>query len=150
MQDNAGIPDGKQILERIAARRGHVWPLHHLMAELDPGFLDLFDQIYCQSLAIEPLPASEGLSVAQRELICACACAMMPVPVEVTAHHLERAFAHGLTERQAMEGFNALIIPAGGIAVSNGARALIHCRDKKAREGAQGLPPATGHAEAVG
>ncbi len=150
MQDNADTLDGKQILERIATRRGHVWPLHHLMAELDPGFLDMFDQIYCQSLAVDPAPEAESLGIAQRELICACACAMMPVPVEVTAHHLERAFAHGLTERQAMEGFSALIIPAGGIAVSNGARALMYCRDKRARVDAQESLPVAGHAQVVG
>lgn len=137
MSDEGGPEQGEAILRRIEERRGHVWPLHHLMAELTPGFLDEFDRIYCQSLAVDPAPDAGGLGIAERELICACACAMMPVPVEVTAHHLERAFAHGLTERQAMEGFAALIIPGGGIAVSNGARALMHLREKRAVEGRQ-------------
>lgn len=132
MSNSDALPDGKAILDRIAERRGHVWPLHHLMAELDPGFLDEFDRIYCQSLGVDPEPSAGGLGIAERELICACACTMMPVPVEVTAHHLERAFAHGLTERQAMEGFGALLIPGGGIAVSNGARALMYLREKRA------------------
>jgi len=29
--------EGQEILQRIQERRGHVWPLHRLMAELDPG-----------------------------------------------------------------------------------------------------------------
>ncbi|WP_162249868.1 MULTISPECIES: carboxymuconolactone decarboxylase family protein [unclassified Nocardioides] len=122
------IPDGDAIIQRIQDRRGHVWPLHHLMAELDPGFLDIFDDAYCHTMGIDPAPGEDSLPVRYRELICACACAMMPVPIEVTTHHLERAFDHGLTEKEAAEGFHALLIPAGGIAVSNGARALLHLR----------------------
>lgn len=125
-------PSGDEIIERILARRGSTWPLHHLMAELDPGFLDVFDEAYVRTLGVDPRPEPDSLAVKYRELICACACAMMPVPVEVTAHHLIRAFEHGLTEQEAMEGFNALLIPAGGIAVSNGVRALLHLRESRA------------------
>jgi hypothetical protein len=39
-----GPDPGDELIRRIEERRGHVWPLHRLMAELDPGFLDLFDQ----------------------------------------------------------------------------------------------------------
>jgi alkylhydroperoxidase/carboxymuconolactone decarboxylase family protein YurZ len=124
---------GGKILRRIRKRRGHVWPLHHLMAELDPGFLDLFDKAYCYTLGFEPVPSKDSLDVRYRELICACACAMMPVPEEVTIHHLQRAFAAGLTERQALEGFQALLIPAGGIALSNGVRALLKMRQERTR-----------------
>lgn len=63
---------------------------------------------------------------------------MMPVPVEVTAHHLERAYEHGLTEREALEGFQSLIIPAGGIAVSNGVRAMMFRRDQTTPTGRGG------------
>lgn len=121
-------PTGDTVIKRIQDRRGHTWPLHYLMAELDPGFLDAFDEAYVRTLGIDPKPGPGSLEVKYRELICACACAMMPVPVDVTVHHLTRAFEHGLTEREAMEGFDALIIPAGGIAVSNGARALLAWR----------------------
>jgi alkylhydroperoxidase/carboxymuconolactone decarboxylase family protein YurZ len=102
------------------------------MAELDPGFLDVFDEAYCYTLGFEPPPGEGSLDVRYRELICACACAMSPVPLEVTVHHLQRAFAAGLTERQAIEGFQALLIPAGGIAVSNGVRALMRVREETA------------------
>jgi len=123
---------GEEVLNRIRDRRGdHTWPIHHLMAELDPGFLDVFDEAYVRTMGIDPLPVVGALEAKYRELICACACAMMPVPVEVTAHHLERAFDLGLTEREAMEGFSSLIIPAGGIAVSNGARALMYLRAQR-------------------
>ena len=125
-------PDGDAIIQRIQERRGHVWPLHRLMAELDPGFLDVFDEAYCYTLGFEPTPGEGSLDVRYRELICACACAMSPVPLEVTVHHLQRAFAAGLTERQAIEGFQALLIPAGGIAVSNGVRALMRVREETA------------------
>ncbi len=129
-------PTGEELIQRIRERRGgHTWPLHHLMAELDPDFLDVFDEAYVRSLAIDREPPADSLPAKYRELICACACAMMPVPVEVTAHHLVRAFELGLTEREAMAGFDALIIPAGGIAVSNGARALLYLRDQAARGG---------------
>jgi alkylhydroperoxidase/carboxymuconolactone decarboxylase family protein YurZ len=128
---------GVEILERIQQRRGHVWPLHRLMADVDPGFLDLFDQAYCYTLGFEPEPSAESLDVKHRELICACACAMSPVPIEVTIHHLERAFAAGLTERQAVEGFQALLIPAGGIALSNGMRALLAMREAAADRSAK-------------
>ncbi|MNY77595.1 hypothetical protein D3C86_2175580 [compost metagenome] len=60
---------------------------------------------------------------------------MSPVPVEVTAHHLERAYQLGLTEREAMEGFHSLLIPAGGIALSNGARAMLKVRDDRKADG---------------
>jgi alkylhydroperoxidase/carboxymuconolactone decarboxylase family protein YurZ len=124
-------PTGDEVIQRILDRRGHTWPLHYLMAELDPGFLDVFDEAYVRTLGVDPRPGPGSLDIKYRELICACACAMMPVPVEVTVHHLKRAFEHGLTEREAMEGFNALIIPAGGIAVSNGARALLAWRQEQ-------------------
>lgn len=129
-----GRPTGDEVIQRIRDRRGgHTWPLHHLMAELDPGLLDVFDEAYVRTMGIDPPPGPGALDARYRELICACACAMMPVPVDVTAHHLARAFALGLTEREAMEGFGALLIPGGGIAVSNGARALLHVRSEQTR-----------------
>ncbi|NPD21482.1 carboxymuconolactone decarboxylase family protein [Alterinioella nitratireducens] len=126
---------GARILERIAQRRGHVWPLHHLMAELDPGFLDIFDEAYIHTLGFGAETTPGSLQAKYRELICACACAMSPVPTEVTAHHLERAYALGLTEKEAMEGFHALLIPAGGIALSNGARAMLAVREAARKQG---------------
>jgi alkylhydroperoxidase/carboxymuconolactone decarboxylase family protein YurZ len=120
---------GDEILKRIQDKRGHVWPLHRLMAELDPGFLDLFDESYRYSLGFEAAPREGSLHVKYRELICACACCMEPVPIEVTVHHLSRAFDAGLTELEAIQGFQALLIPAGGIAVSNGVRALMQYRE---------------------
>jgi alkylhydroperoxidase/carboxymuconolactone decarboxylase family protein YurZ len=125
------VPTGEQVIQRIQERRGHVWPLHQLMAELDPGFLDVFDEAYCYTLGVAPAPPSSSLEVRYRELVCACACAMMPVPIEVTAHHLERAYDNGLTEREALEGFQALLIPGGGIAVSNGVRAMMYVRERR-------------------
>jgi alkylhydroperoxidase/carboxymuconolactone decarboxylase family protein YurZ len=99
------------------------------MAELDPGFLDLFDQAYCHTLGLEPAPTEGSLDIRYRELICACACAIAPAPIEVTIHHLQRAFDAGLTEREAIEGFHSLLIPSGGIAVCNGVRALLQIRE---------------------
>lgn len=132
MSVNGPKPTGEEIIQRILDRRGHTWPLHHLMAELDPGFLDLFDEAYCYTLGVEPEPGEGSLEVKYRELICACACVIAPAPIEVTIHHLERAFAAGLTERQAIEGFQALLVPSGGIALSNGVRALLHMREMRA------------------
>lgn len=130
-----GSADGDAIIARIQERRGHVWPLHRVMAELDPGFLDVFDQAYVYSLGVDPAPDEGMLATKYRELVCACACAIEPAPVEVTAHHLDRAFAHGLTEREAIEGFQALLIPSGGTAVSNGVRALMFLRQSRLSEG---------------
>lgn len=126
---NIASPEAEKILQRIQARRGHVWPLHHLMAELDPRFLDLFDEAYVHTLGFTQEDTPNALDAKYRELICACACAMSPVPLEVTAHHLERAYALGLTETQAIQGFHALLIPAGGIALSNGVRAMLKIRE---------------------
>ena len=137
-------PTGEEIIQRIQDRRGHTWPLHHLMAELDPGFLDIFDEAYCHTLGVDPEPGEGSLEVKYRELICACACVIAPAPIEVTIHHLERAFAAGLTEREAIEGFHALLIPSGGIALSNGARALLQMREMRAAREARagGAEPA--------
>lgn len=133
MTDPRAKPDRQAILQRMVERRGSYLPLHEMMAELDPGFLELFDEIYCHTMGIDPAPGANGLEVRYRELICACACAMMPVPIEVTMHHFRAAMQAGLTEKQAIEGVHALLIPAGGIAVSNGVRALIALR-KEASE----------------
>jgi alkylhydroperoxidase/carboxymuconolactone decarboxylase family protein YurZ len=127
--DREQVSPTGDVIARIEQRRGHVWPLHGLMAELDPGVLDLFDESYCYSLGFEPVPEPGALEARYRELICACACAMMPVPIEVTVHHLQRAFQAGLTEKQAIQGFEALLIPGGGIAVSNGVRSLMLARE---------------------
>lgn len=55
-----------------------------------------------------------------------------PVPMDVTVYHLLRAFKEGLTELAAIQGFQSLLIPAGGIAVSNGVRALMVAREERA------------------
>jgi alkylhydroperoxidase/carboxymuconolactone decarboxylase family protein YurZ len=128
MEDSAR--DGDAILRRIQDQRGHVWPLHRLMAELDPGFLDLFDKSYRHTLGFDPLPGDGSLDIKYRELVCACACAMAPAPEDVTVHHLQRAFDAGLSEREAIDGFHALLIPAGGVAVCNGVRALLRMREE--------------------
>lgn len=152
-RDDARVigPHGNAIIQRIIELRGHAWPLHYLMAEIDPDFLDLFDQTYRYTLGFEDSgkkltqadteavatggaaesAESIGLPIRYRELICACACAIQPAPIEVTVHHLERAFSSGLTEREALEGFQALLIPSGGVAVSNGARALLRYRENE-------------------
>lgn len=128
MSDFKPTAEGKALLDRMTERRGGYLPLHEMMAELDPGFLDIFDQAYVKTMGIDPAPEAGGLQVRYRELICACACAMMPVPIEVTMHHFRAAMDAGLTEKEAIEGVHALLVPAGGIAVSNGVRALIALR----------------------
>ena len=122
-------PNGDEIIARIEAMRGHVYPLHRLMAELDPKFLNVFDLAYQVTLGFDEEPSPGSLPIRYRELVCATACAIEPAPIEVTARHLRRAFDHGLTEREAIDGFHALLIPSGGTATSNGVKALLWLRE---------------------
>ncbi|MGI5176014.1 carboxymuconolactone decarboxylase family protein [Dactylosporangium sp. CA-152071] len=123
---------GDEVLRRIEQRRGAVLPVHNLMAELDPQFLDLFDEMYCHTLGVDPVPADGRLSASYRELICACACAVANAPVTTIARHLRRALDLGLTEQEAIDGFHALLIPCGGLAVAAGVRAMMLLRDQAA------------------
>lgn len=121
------VADGAEILGRIAERRGSVLGVHPLMAELDPDFLDLFDEMYVHTLGYKPI--DEGsIPAMYRELICACACAIVAAPESTIARHLRRAYELGLTEQQAIEGFHSLLIPVGGLPIAAALRAMIALR----------------------
>jgi alkylhydroperoxidase/carboxymuconolactone decarboxylase family protein YurZ len=118
------------VLDRMRDRRGYALPLHEYMADLDAGFLDLFDESFCHTLGVSQ-EGGGALAVEYRELICACVAAVNGATTGTLKLHLARAFEHGLTEAQAAAGFQAMFLPGGGLATARGYQALMEMRDSQ-------------------
>ncbi len=115
----------EQLMEQMRAARGYVYPSHAYIAEHDPAFLDVYNKLAGAALLHDGQDdGSHALPVKYREMVV-CAVLAYRGSVEGVATHAKRAMAHGATEQELFEAFQATMIPGGAPTFLAGVRALM-------------------------
>ena len=127
--------EAEDLLEDMHRRRGYVHPVHPFLAEVDPGFLRVYDGFVRTALLHEDDPERPAeLGVALRELVVSAVLAYRASSPVAIGRHLKRAFEHGATEKQALEAFEAAMVPGGAPTFLRGAEALLLLRQEASEQ----------------
>lgn len=113
------------LIEEIERKRGRRSPVLRYLSENAPEYLVKIDAISSAAFLYDGEQGDTALPIKYRELIVAALLTLRGVSDQGVANHLRRGLAHGLTEREAMEGFQAALIPAGMPALLQGIRGLM-------------------------
>lgn len=85
------MASAQQVLETIREKRGYVLPMHEVLADLDPDFLEAYDSLYTATMDDNASP----LSRKTRELILIAADMCLGSPPDVIKGHVNRAREFG-------------------------------------------------------
>jgi alkylhydroperoxidase/carboxymuconolactone decarboxylase family protein YurZ len=102
------------------------------LAEMDPEFLDIFDRALVHGLLHGETERRVALELKYRELVVACVIAALGGPQDVVNLHFRQALKNGLTEHEAVEALEATFLPAGGLSLISGVKALLALREERA------------------
>jgi AhpD family alkylhydroperoxidase len=115
----------EQLIERMKSARGYVYPAHQYIAEADPDFLEVYNNLAGAALLHEGHDdGTHALPAKYREMVV-CAVLAYRGSVEGVATHAKRAIALGATEQELFEAFQATMIPGGAPTFLAGVRALM-------------------------
>ena len=120
---------------RILRTRGRSIPEYEYLAEESPSFFEAYDRVIGTAMLHGPAPEA-ALPMRYRELIVSTMLTMRGVSDRAVAHHYVRALRGGLTEREAIEGIQASLLPGGAPSVVKGIRALLMAKADLAAEAA--------------
>ena len=87
--------DSKALLEKIKASRGYVLPMHELLAEYHPEYLDSYDAWF-NSVMREDSPLTRKV----REFVMIAVCLSINSAENVVLGHMRRAMEHGATTEE--------------------------------------------------
>lgn len=121
---SAPVDDVLAEMERV---RGYVYPTHRYLAEVDPGFLESWNNLAGKALLHEGTEANPDaeLPVKYREIVVSAVLAYRGASTEGLVAHLRRAISHGATKREILDAFEACAIPGGAPTFLAGVRALM-------------------------
>jgi alkylhydroperoxidase/carboxymuconolactone decarboxylase family protein YurZ len=97
--------DGRELLEAMRAERGYVLPVHEVLAERDPEFLDAYNRLFMAANSERsPLPADV------RELMLVALDIAAGVSPDVVASHARKAVEHGASEAQVVAAVELAVL----------------------------------------
>ena len=110
----------EQLIARMKAVRGYIYPEWELAARTDPDFTDAYNRIY-------ELALGEGrhVSAKVREFVAIALLAFRGADREALVTHMRRAVRLGVTKEELFEVFEATLIPGGAPTFHRGLSALL-------------------------
>ena len=120
MSDNDRAMQAEQLIARMQAARGYIYPEWELAARTDPDFTEAYNRIY-------ELALGEGrhVSAKVREFVAIALLAFRGADREGLVAHMRRAIQHGATKRELLEAIESAAVPGGGPTFAAGARTLM-------------------------
>lgn len=117
----------RELLREMESKRGYIYPTHQYLAEQDPAFLAIWNQLAGLALGHDESPdqPSAALPVKYREMIVSVLLAYRGSSTEGITAHVKRAIAHGATMRELLEAFEASVVPGGAPTFLAGVRAIM-------------------------
>jgi alkylhydroperoxidase/carboxymuconolactone decarboxylase family protein YurZ len=100
---------GEKLLQEIRSDRGYTLPMHRVLAERHPEFLDGYNRMFTSAMNSEsPLPAYV------RELLVMALDIAVGAKPEVARGHARKAIEHGATEAQVLAAVELTTIVFSG------------------------------------
>ena len=120
MSDNDRATQSEQLIERMQAVRGYIYPEWELAAKMDPDFTEAYNRIY-------ELGMGEGqhVSAKVREFVAIALLAFRGADRDGLVAHMQRAIRLGATKEELFEVLAATLIPGGAPTFHRGLNALL-------------------------
>ena len=114
----------EQLITRMQAARGYIYPEWELAARLDPDFTEAYNRIY-------ELALGEGRHVPAkvREFVAIALLAFRGADRESLVAHMRRAMRLGATRDELFEVLEATLVPGGAPTFHRGLSALLEVED---------------------
>jgi alkylhydroperoxidase/carboxymuconolactone decarboxylase family protein YurZ len=120
MSDGDRATQAEQLIARMKAARGYIYPEWELAARTDPDFTDAYNRIY-------ELALGEGrhVSAKVREFVAIALLAFRGADREGLVAHMRRAIRLGATKEELFEVLEATLVPGGAPTFHRGLSALL-------------------------
>lgn len=110
----------EQLIARMQAARGYIYPEWELAARTDPDFTEAYNRLY-------ELALGEGrhVSAKVREFVAIALLAFRGAEREALVAHMQRAIRLGATKEELFEVLEATMVPGGAPTFHRGLNALL-------------------------
>ncbi len=120
MSNDDRAAQSEQLIARMQAARGYIYPEWELAARTDPDFTEAYNRLY-------ELALGEGrhVSAKVREFVAIALLAFRGAEREVLVAHMQRAIRLGATKEELFEVLEATMVPGGAPTFHRGVNALL-------------------------
>jgi alkylhydroperoxidase/carboxymuconolactone decarboxylase family protein YurZ len=120
MNDDDRTMQAEQLIARMKAARGYIYPEWELAARTDPEFTEAYNRIY-------ELALGEGrhVSAKVREFVAIALLAYRGTDRETLVAHMRRAIRLGASKDEIFEVLEATLVPGGAPTFHRGLSALL-------------------------
>ena len=120
MSDDDRAMQAEQLIARMQAARGYIYPEWELAARTDPDFTAAYNRLY-------ELALGEGrhVSAKVREFVAIALLAFRGADREGLVAHMRRAIRLGATKEELFEVLEATLVPGGAPTFHRGLSALL-------------------------
>jgi alkylhydroperoxidase/carboxymuconolactone decarboxylase family protein YurZ len=120
MSDNDRATRAEQLIARMQAARGYIYPEWEFAARMDPDFTEAYNRIY-------ELVLGEGqhVSAKVREFVAIALLAFRGADRDGLMAHMQRAIRLGATKEELFEVLEATLVPGGAPTFHRGLNALL-------------------------
>jgi alkylhydroperoxidase/carboxymuconolactone decarboxylase family protein YurZ len=120
MSDNDRAAQTEQLIARMQAARGYIYPEWELAARMDPDFTEAYNRIYELALG-----EGQHVSAKVREFVAIALLAFRGTDRDGLVAHMQRAIRLGATKEELFEVLEATLVPGGAPTFHRGLNALL-------------------------
>jgi alkylhydroperoxidase/carboxymuconolactone decarboxylase family protein YurZ len=120
MSDNDRTTQSEQLISRMQAARGYIYPEWELAARMDPDFTEAYNRLYEMALG-----EGRHVSAKVREFVAIAILAFRGADRDGLVAHMQRAIRLGATKAELFEVLEATLVPGGAPTFHRGLNALL-------------------------
>ncbi len=120
MSDNDRATQSEELIARMKAARGYIYPEWELAAKMDPDFTEAYNRIYELGLG-----EGQHVSAKVREFVAIALLAFRGADRDGLVAHMRRAIRLGATKEELFEILEATLVPGGAPTFHRGLNALL-------------------------
>lgn len=120
MSDNDRAIRSEQLIARMQAARGYIYPEWEFAAKMDPDFTEAYNQIYALAMG-----EGQHISAKVREFVAIALLAFRGADRDGLVAHMRRAIRLGATKEELFEVLEATLVPGGAPTFHRGLNALL-------------------------
>src|SRR3989441_4405354 len=133
MSDDNRAMRAEQLIARMQAARGYIYPEWEFAARQDPEFVEAYNRIYELALG-----EGQHVSAKVREFVAIALLAFRGSEKAALIAHMRRAIRLGATREELFEVLESCMVPGGAPTFHQGLSALLEIEAKEPSEDDQG------------
>lgn len=120
MSDSDRATQSAQLIARMQAARGYIYPEWEFAAKMDPDFTEAYNRLYELALG-----DGQHVSAKVREFVAIALLAFRGTDRDGLVAHMRRAIRLGATKAELFEVLEATLVPGGAPTFHRGLNALL-------------------------